>query len=159
MTRGRGRAARGVRVVESVPRNDGPRVTIVSVLSWQGVEATMMLEGALDAEAFNAYSEQLLRHSITAGDILVLDNLAAHRASRIEEIVNQCGGRVVWLSPYSPDYSPIEKMWSKLKAYLRKVKARTMEELERVIAEGLESVTASDCESWFRSCGYEVTQS
>jgi transposase len=156
MSRLYGRAARGVRVVESVPRNYGQSTTIVSLLSLSGVEATMTLEGALDTAAFNAYCEQLLRESVKAGDIIVLDNLAAHRASRIEKIVTECGGRVLWLSPYSPDYSPIEKMWSKLKSYLRKVKARTQQELDQAIAEGLKLITVSDCRGWFKGCGYLV---
>ncbi len=158
MTRLYGRAAKGVRVVESVPRNYGQSTTIVSLLSLSGVQATMTLEGALDTAAFNAYCEQLLRDSIKPGDIIVLDNLTAHRASRIEEIVKGCGGQVMWLSPYSPDYSPIEKMWSKLKSYLRRVKARTQEELDEAIAEGLKLITASDCQGWFRSCGYLVAE-
>ncbi len=97
MSRLYGRAAKGVRVVESVPRNYKQSTTIVSLLSLSGVEATMSLEGALDTAAFNAYCEQLLRESVNEGDIIVLDNLTAHRASRIEEIVKQCGGRVLWL--------------------------------------------------------------
>lgn len=86
----------------------------------------------------------------------MLDNLTAHRASRIEEIVRERGGRVLWSSPYSPDYSPIEKMRSKLKSYLRRVKARTQEELDQAVTEGLKLITASDCEGRFRSCGYLV---
>lgn len=159
MTRLRGRAAPGVRVVESVPRNYGQATTIVSLMSLSGVEATMTLEGALDTAAFNAYCEEFLGDCVTPGDIIVLDNLAAHRASQIEEIVKECGGRVLWLSPYSPDFSPIEKMWSKLKSYLRRVKARTQSELDQAIAEGLQLITASDCRGWFRSCGYEAAQS
>lgn len=159
MTRLYGRAARGVRVVESVPRNYGQATTIISLMSLAGVEATMILEGALDTLAFNCYCEQLLRESVKAGDIIVLDNLTSHRASRIEEIVEGRGGQVLWLSPYSPDFSPIEKMWSKLKSYLRRVKARTQEQLDRAIDEGLKLVTLSDCHGWFRSCGYQVTQS
>lgn len=158
MTRLYGRAAKGVRVVESVPRNYGQSTTIVSLLSLSGVEATMTLPGALDTAAFNAYAEQLLRESVKPGDIVVLDNLTAHRASQIEEIVKGCGGQVVWLSPYSPDYSPIEKMWSKLKSYLRQVKARTQEELDQAITEGLKLITANDCQGWFRSCGYQVAE-
>lgn len=87
----------------------------------------------------------------------MLDNLGAHRASRIEEIAQECGARVIWLPPYSPDFSPIELMWSKVKAYLKKAKARTQEELEKAIASALETVTKSDCLNWFGHCGYEVT--
>jgi transposase len=159
MTRSYGRAPRGVRVHESVPRNYGRSTTIVSLLGVSGIGATMLLEGALDTLAFNCYCEQVLRDSIKDGDIIVLDNLTSHRASRIEEIVKECGGQVLWLSPYSPDFSPIEKMWSKLKTFLRRVKARTQKELDEAIAEGLNLVTSSDCRGWFRSCGYEVSQS
>jgi hypothetical protein len=95
MSRLYARAAKGVRVVESVPRNYGQSTTIVSLLSLSGVEATMTFEGALDTIAFNAYCQQLLRESVKPGDIIVLDNLTAHRASRIEEIVTECGGRVL----------------------------------------------------------------
>jgi transposase len=94
---------------------------------------------------------------LKAGDLIVLDNLGAHRASRIEEICQACKARVIWLPPYSPDFSPIELMWSKVKAYLKKVKARTQTELEQAIAAALKTVTASDCLNWFRHCGYEVT--
>jgi len=157
MTRLYGRAAKGVRVVESVPRNYGQSTTIVSLISLAGVEASMTLDGALDTIAFDCYCEELLRESVKPGDIIVLDNLTAHRASRIEEIVKEGGGQVIWLSPYSPDFSPIEKMWSKLKSYLRKVKARTQEELDQAITEGLKLITPSDCQGWFKSCGYQVT--
>ena len=159
MTRLYGRAPRGVRVVESVPRNYGQSTTIVSLLGLSGVGATMILDGALDTTAFNCYCEQVLREEVEEGDVIVLDNLTSHRASRIEEIVKERGGRVLWLSPYSPDFSPIEKMWSKLKTFLRRVKARTQEELEQAIAKGLKLITASDCRGWFKSCGYEVSQS
>jgi transposase len=159
MTRSYARAPRGVRAVESVPRNYGESTTIVSLLGVSGVGATMILEGALDTVAFNCYCEQVLRETIEEGDIIVLDNLTSHRASRIEQIVEERGGRVLWLSPYSPDFSPIEKMWSKLKTFLRRVKARTQSELDEAIAEGLKSVTASDCRGWFKSCGYEVAHS
>jgi transposase len=84
-----------------------------------------------------------LRPTLKVGEVIVLDNLGAHRASRIEEIAKECGARVVWLPPYSPDFSPIELMWSKVKAYLRKVKARTQTELEKAIAAALETIKQS----------------
>jgi transposase len=89
--------------------------------------------------------------------VIVLDNLGAHRASRIEEIADECGASVIWLPPYSPDFSPIELMWSKVKAYLKKIKARTQADLEKTIAAALETITVSDCLNWFRHCGYEVS--
>lgn len=98
-----------------------------------------------------------MRRSPKAGDVIVLDNPAARRASRIEEITAECGARVIWLPPYSPDFSPIELMRSKVKAYLKKVRARTQTELEKAIAAALETITASDCINWYRHCGYGVT--
>jgi transposase len=91
-----------------------------------------------------------------AGDIFVLDNLTAHHASRIESVAREGHARVLWPAPYSPDFSPIELLWSKIKTGLRKAKARTVEELSRALSKGLELVTANDCRSWFKHCGYSV---
>jgi transposase len=157
MTRLRGRAPRGERVHESVPRNYGPQTSLIGTLSVTGVEAVMTLEGAVDTSAFNAYVEHLLRPTIKPGDVLVLDNLTAHHASRIEEVAAECGAEVIWLSPYSPDFSPIELMWSKIKTALRAAKARTREELERAFKAALELITSTDCSGWFTHCGYQVT--
>jgi transposase len=115
MTRLRGRAPRGERVVESVPRNYGPQTSLIGALSLSGVEAVMTLEGAVDTEAFDAYVGHVLRPTIKRGAVLVLDNLSAHHASRIEEVAAECGASVIWLSPYSPAFSPIELRWSKIK--------------------------------------------
>ncbi len=157
LTRLYARAVGGARTDEAVPRNYGASTSMISTISCRGVEATMLLEGSVDTLVFNAYCEQVLRPTLKAGEIIVLDNLGSHRASRIEEIARSCGATVLWLPPYSPDFSPIELMWSKLKAYLKKVKARTQTALEKAIAEALETITVSDCLNWFRHCGYEVT--
>ncbi len=151
-----GRARRGERVHESVPKNYGQSTSIISLISLSGVETTMLVEGAVDTLCFNAFGENFVRPVLQTGDVLVLDNLGAHRASRIEQIAAACGATVLWLPPYSPDFSPIEQMWSKLKTYLRKTKARTSEELDRAIAEGLKLITESDCQGWFKHCGYQV---
>lgn len=152
------RALGGGRTTEAVPRNDGQSTSMIATLGVDGVEAPMLIEGSVDTLVFNAYCEQILQPTLKTGDIIVLDNLGAHRASRIEEITASCGAQVLWLPPYSPDFSPIELMWSKVKAYLKKVKARTQTELEKAIAEALETITLSDCRNWFRHCGYEVTR-
>jgi transposase len=157
MTRRRGRAPRGERVTESVPRNYGTQTSLIAALSLSGVEAVMTLEGAVDTDAFDAYVEHILRPTIKAGDVLVLDNLSAHHASRIEEVAAECEAEVIWLSPYSPDFSPIEMMWSKIKTAMRAAKARTREELERAFKAALELVTESDCLGWFSHCGCQVT--
>ena len=156
LTRLFGRAGRGERVRESVPKNYGQSTSVISLMSLRAVETTMLVEGAVDTLCFNAFCENFVRACLSVGDVLVLDNLGAHRASRVEQIAESCGARVIWLPPYSPDFSPIEQMWSKLKTYLKKVKARTREELDRAIADGLKLITESDCRSWFKHCGYQV---
>jgi transposase len=157
MTRLYGRAPKGERVIERVPRNYGEQTSLISSLSLSGVEATMSITGAVDTLVFDAYVEQVLRPTIRAGDVIVLDNLAAHRASRIERVAAECGAKVIWLSPYSPDFSPIEMMWSKIKAAMRAAKARTREELEQAFDWALKLITKADCLGWFAHCGYEVT--
>jgi transposase len=156
MTRLYGRAPRGERVTESVPRNYGLQTSIISTLGLDGVEATMTVEGAVDTEVFNVYVREVLGPVIKPGDILVLDNLAAHRASQIEQVAQERGAEVIWLAPYSPDFSPIELMWSKIKAALRAAKARTHEELERALVAALNLITQDDCLGWFNYCGYQV---
>ena len=144
-------------MVESVPRNYDAHTSVISTLSLAGPEAVWTIEGAVDTDAFNVYVERVLRPTIRRGDILVLDNLRAHHASRIEEEAAQRGASVIWLAPYSPDFSPIELMWSKIKACMRAAKARTREELERALVAALELVTGADCLGWFKHCGYQVT--
>jgi transposase len=126
-------------------------------VSLEGAEATTTVEGAVDTDTFNAYIEQVLRPTIRPGDVLVLDNLSAHRASRLEIVAAECGAQVLWLAPYSPDFSPIELMWSKIKTAMRSAKARTAEELNDALVAALQLVTRGDCSGWFTHCGYQVT--
>lgn len=156
LTRRFGRAVPGERIGEAVPKNYGPSLSVVSVMGVDGVETAMVIEGAVDTLVFDAFCEHCLRPCLRDGDVLVLDNLGAHRASQIEAIAHACNARVIWLPPYSPDFSPIEPMWSKLKTYLRKVKARTTADLDRAVADGLRLITPSDCRGWFTHCGYQV---
>jgi transposase len=157
LTRLYARALGGARSSEAVPRNYGASTSMIATIGINGIDAPMLIEGSVDTLVFNAYCEEVLRPSLKSGEIIVLDNLGAHRASRIEEIAAACGAQVIWLPPYSPDFSPIELMWSKVKAYLKKVKARTQADLEKAIAEALQTITLSDCLNWFRHCGYEVS--
>lgn len=139
-----------------MPKNYRGQRSVISSMGVGGVAASFVIEGAVDTEAFNTYVEQVLRPTMRAGDIFVLDNLTAHRASRIEEVAGECQARVLWLAPYSPDFSPIELLWSKIKSGLRKAKARTTEELSHALTKGLELITTSDCRRWFKHCGYPV---
>jgi transposase len=158
MTRLYGRAPRAERVTESVPRNYGAHTSVISTLGLSGPEAVWTVEGAVDTDVFNVYVERIRRPTLRRGDVLVLDNLRAHHASRIEEVAEECGAEVIWLAPSSPDFSPIELMWSKIKARLRATKARTREELERALVSALELITSTDCWGWFRRCGYQVAR-
>jgi transposase len=156
MTRLYGRAPRGERVVGTVPQNYGTNVTMLAALGSHGVEAVMTIDGATDAEVFRVYVEQVLRPTLHPGDIVIMDNLRAHKAAGIREAIEQTGARLQYLPPYSPDWSPIEPCWSKLKTALRTAKARTREALEHAIAQALATITVSDAHSWFHHCGYAL---
>jgi transposase len=156
MTRRYGRAPKGERVIGAVPQNYGANVTMLAALGSQGVEAVMTLDGATDAEVFRVYVAQVLRPTLRPGDIVIMDNLRAHKAAGIREAIEQTGARLQYLPPYSPDLSPIERCWSKLKTALRTAKARTREALEHAIAQALATITASDARSWFHHCGYAL---
>lgn len=120
--------------------------------------AALTVEGAVDTEVFNAYAEQVLAPRLRRGDVIVLDNLGSHRASRIEEVATGRGAQVLWLPPYSPDYSPIEQCWSKIKSYLRGRKARTNDELNKALAQAIKFVTKADICGWFKHCGYSLAR-
>jgi transposase len=156
MTRHFGRAAPGQRVVEKVPRNYGEQTSMISAMGLRGLVATMTLEGAVDTPAFDAYINEVLAPKLEPGDVVILDNLNVHKASQIEQVAAAPGARVIWLAPYSPDYSPIEECWSKIKQILRAAKARTREELEAALVKALRLVTSSDIRGWFNHCGYSV---
>lgn len=154
MTRRYGRAPRGERAHDSAPRNYGAHTSVIGAMGLRGLVAALTVEGAVDTEVFNAYAERVLGPRLRRGDVVVLDNLTAHRASRIEEVAAERGAQVLWLPPYSPDYSPIEQCWSKIKTYLRGAKARTRDQLEEALTAALGLVTKADIRGWFRHCGY-----
>jgi transposase len=157
MTPTHGRAPVGERVTDSAPRNYGEQTSIVGALSFgRGLLATMTLTGAVDTLAFDAYLLRVLGPRLRRGDVVVLDNLNVHKASQIAQVATQRGAQVLWLPPYSPDFSPIEQCWSKVKTLLRAAKARTREELEKALAQAINRVTKSDIRGWFRHCGYKV---
>lgn len=157
MTPTHGRAPRGERVIDHVPRGYGEQTSIVGALSFgRGLIAVMTLTGAVDTLAFDAYLARVLGPRLRKGDVVVLDNLNVHKASQVEEVAAGRGARVVWLAPYSPDFSPIEQCWSKIKTCLRAAKARTREELEKALAEAITLVTKADIRGWFKHCGYKV---
>ncbi len=156
MTRLYGRAPRGARVVGSVPQNYGENVTLLAALSVTGISAVMTVEGATDGLVFLAYVEEVLAPTLSAGDIVVLDNLGAHKVEGVREAIEGKGARLIYLPPYSPDLNPIERCWSKIKTFLRAAKARTREALEEAIRRALATVTDSDARAWFKHCGYAL---
>ena len=117
----------------------------------------MVIDSPVDTEVFRAYVGQVLMPTLVPGDIVVLDNLSAHKAPDIRECVESVGARLWYLPPYSPDFNPIEQMWSKVKTYLRTAAARTQYELYDAIACALDTIVASDAEGWFKHCNYQTT--
>jgi transposase len=156
MTRRFGRAPRGERVIGAVPQNYGANLTMIAALSLNGIEAVMTIEGATDAEVFQAYTEHVLGPTLHPGDIVVLDNLSAHKLAPIRQAIEGRGAQLIYLPPYSPDLAPIEQACSKIKTYLRAAKARTREALEMAIRQVLPTITAADAHGWFTHCGYTV---
>src|SRR6266567_4456234 len=128
--------------------------TMIASLSLAGMGAAMILEGSANATAFEIYVEQLLLPSLQAGQIVVMDNLRAHKGERVRQAIEAKGCQVLFLPGYSPDFSPIEETFSKLKTDLRRAGARTREALEEAICQALLTVTAQDARGWFSHCGY-----
>lgn len=159
MTRLRGRAPRGQRVYDSAPYGNWHTTTMLSSVRLDGSTACMVVEGATDTDAFLAYVENILVPSLRPDDIVVVDNLAPHKSPAIAKAIRAAGADIWYLPPYSPDFNPIEKMWSKVKESLRAIAARTQEDLVEAIATALRSVTPSDAQGWYTSCGYRYIQS
>lgn len=158
MTRRYGRAPRGERAYDSAPRNYGAHTSVIGAMGLRGMVAALTVEGAVDTDCFNAYAEQVLGPRLRPGDVVVLNNLTAHRASRIGEVAESRGAQVLWLAPYSPDFNPIEQCWSKIKTFLRGAKARTREALDEALAAALGLVTKADIRGWFKHCGYSLAR-
>jgi transposase len=127
---------------------------MISSIRLDGTTACMILEGATDTEVFRAYVAQILIPTLRPGDLVVMDNLRPHKSPETLALITAAGAEVLFLPAYSPDFNPIEKMWSKVKNHLRSLEARTPEELQHAIASALARVTANDAAGWFASCGY-----
>jgi transposase len=156
LTRWYGRAPRGERAAGSTPLNYGQNVTLIGALGSSGLDALLTIAGATDGEVFRAYTERILCPTLEPGDIVVMDNLGAHKVSGIREAIEARGAQLIYLPPYSPDLSPIERCWSKIKTALRAIGARTYRALNRAIKQALATITESDALAWFAHCGYKV---
>lgn len=127
---------------------------MMSSIRLDGTTACMALEGTTDTESFRAYVQAVLVPTLRPGDLVVMDNLSPHKSDPTLALIAQAGANVLFLPPYSPDLNPIEKMWSKVKALLRAMEARTPADLVRAIGQALAQVTPKDALGWFVSCGY-----
>ena len=158
MTRLRGRARGGARCIDYAPNGHWMTTTLIGALRLDGTTACMTIDGATSGEVFRAYVEHVLAPALRQGDIVILDNLSAHKDAEAIRLIEEAGAYVRFLPPYSPDLNPIEKMWSKIKQCLRDAKARTQHSLDEAIAHALRTVTAEDAQGWFGSCGYSAPQ-
>ena len=157
MDRLTGRAPPGERVVAKVPQGHWRMTTLVAGIRSDGVVAPFALEGAMDGLTFESYVEQILVPCLRPGDIVVLDRLAAHRGRAVAKAVREAGAGGWYRPPYSPDFNPIENIWSKVKSGLRRAAARTQEALYEALRQAVGAVTAVDCQNSFAHCGYHAT--
>jgi transposase len=156
MTRLYARAPVGERAVGHVPRNWGDSLTLVAGMTLNGIIAPLLLRGSMNSPTFAAYVERVLVPDLLPGDIVVMDNLAAHKQPRIREYIEGAGGRLIYLPPYSPDFSPIEPAWSKVKNILGKIAARSWRAIKAAAATALSAISLSDAHGYFHHCGYPV---
>lgn len=156
MTRLYGRAPRGQRCRSPTPHGHWKTMTMLSAIRSTGVleSASVVVDGPMDAMTFLGYVKQMLAPSLQPGDIVVLDNLPAHKVAGVVEAIEAAEASVWYLPPYSPDLNPIEKMWSKIKTHLRKVAATSYDNLVAAVGEALRAVRSTECLNYFRSCGY-----
>lgn len=157
MARRYGRAPKGERLRAGIPHGHWKTTTFVAGLRRNGMVAPMVLDGPINGVAFQAYVDQVLVPDLRAGDIVVMDNLGSHKGEGVRDAIEAAGARLLYLPPYSPDFNPIEKAFSKLKAHLRKATERTLEGLWNRIGALLPTFTPQECANYFEAAGYEPT--
>jgi len=154
MTRTYAWAPSNERAIGHVPRNWGDSVTVVAAIAPSGLMAPLVFSGAMDSETFQQYVEYVLLPELQPGDVVYMDNLGAHKSPRIAELFASVGAEVAYLPPYSPDFNPIEKAWSKVKSILRSLAARTYDDLVAAMKTAMLAVTAKDSRGWYRNAGF-----
>lgn len=157
MTRLYGRAPRGTRVYDRVPNGRWETTTMIAAMGRNGPQAPWVLDGPMDGVAFAVWAKDVLAPTLEPTDIVVMDNLSVHKNPTARTAIEAVGAKIWDLPPYSPDLNPIERMWSKVKASLRKAKARDPESLYQAIANAMDQVSRQDVQNWFASCGYSFT--
>jgi len=156
MARLHGRAPRGQRLRAGVPHGHWKTTTFVAALRLSGITAPLVLDGPMTGDWFLAYVEQVLAPTLHPGDVVILDNLPAHKGLAVRQAVEATGARLLFLPPYSPDFNPIENAFAKLKALLRKAAARTVDELWRTIGNCLDAFSPNECANYFAAAGYDA---
>ena len=156
LTRRYGRASRGQRVRGGTPGGHWHSVALLGAVGVAGWMVAMSLAGAADGDVFLAYLQDVLGPQLRAGDVVVIDNLSAHRVAGVRALTEACGAELRYPPPYSPDYNPIEACWSMVKQKLRCLRARTLEALDEAIPEALRLVTAEHAAAFLRRCGYAL---
>jgi len=156
MTRLRGRALRGERVVGRVPHGHWKTTTLIAALGVGGVRCSTVVDGAVNRDVFEAFVEQALVPELRPGDIVVMDNLSSHKSVRTREAIEAAGARLLFLPPYSPDLNPIEMVFAKVKQLLRSLACRTRDALWRAMQSVLDQITPTDAINCFRHCGYTL---
>lgn len=156
MTRLYGRSPIGTRCNDYSAHGHWKTTTLLSAIRQEGVlrDATVIIDGAIDGDTFLSYTEQCLTPSLRRGDIVVMDNLSSHKVVGVRESIESAGCDLWYLPPYSPDLNPIEKLWSKVKSWLRRAGARHFEAIGQALEQVLKTVGPAECASYFRSCGY-----
>jgi transposase len=156
MTRLRGRAPIGQRLLAKIPFGHWKTTTLIAALDSNGVRCSTVVDGAVNGDVFEAFVRQVLLPQLTAGDIVILDNLSSHRRASTQALIESAGAQLLFLPPYSPDLNPIEMVFSKIKQLLRSLACRTREALWQTMQSVLDQVTTSDAANCFRHCGYTL---
>jgi transposase len=151
-----GWSKKGRRAHCSVPRNRGKNTTVLSSMTLEGMGPSLSVEGATTSAVFEAYVEQILAPTLCSGQVVVMDNLSAHKGERVRELIEGQGCELLYLPPYSPDFNPIEEAFSKIKGLLRKSEARTREALVEAIGTAISAVTGEDACGFFKHYGYRA---
>ena len=156
MTRLRGRAPRGERLIDKTPHGHWKTTTLIAALGIGGMRCSTVVDGAVNGDVFEAYVEQVLVPELQSGDVVIMDNLSSHKRQRIRELIEGAGARLVFLPPYSPDLNPIELIFAKVKQLLRSLACRTRDTLWKEMQSVLDQVTPADASNCYKHCGYTL---
>ena len=156
MARLYGRSPRGQRCRSALPHGYWKTITFIAGLRLNGVAAPALVDGAMNGETFLTWVEGMLVRELEPGDIVIMDNLPAHKVAGVRDAIEAAGASLLYLPPYSPDFNPIEKAFSKLKALLRKAAARTVDDLYQAVASAIDAITPAECGNYFQACRYDL---